>query len=110
MEEVPVDAGQLLKPTRLGSRPATKLPRSTMIGDLKLTALKTRLINMGVHTEFAGEGVLLCRGNSSDDSSADEIVAVRKKADGKVELEGTVTDIYYTVRRAVYDLHALVAA
>ncbi|KAL5488069.1 hypothetical protein ACEPAI_6177 [Sanghuangporus weigelae] len=110
MGEVPVDADQLLKPTRLGSRPATKLPRSTMIGDLKLTALKARLLKMGVHTEFAGEGVLLCRGNTSDDSSVDEIVAVRKKADGKVELEGTVTGVYYTVRRAIYDLHALVAA
>lgn len=105
-----MEAAQLLKPTRLGSRPATKLPRSTMIGDLKLTALKARLANMGVHTEFAGEGVLLCRNSASEDMSMESIVAVRKMADGKVELEGTVTGVYYTVRRAIYDLHALVAA
>ncbi|EJD01140.1 cleavage and polyadenylation specificity factor subunit [Fomitiporia mediterranea MF3/22] len=111
LEDVPMESEQLVKPARLGSRPATKLPRSTMIGDLKLTALKARLSKMGVHTEFAGEGVLLCRNSSSDeDVSTESIVAVRKKADGKVELEGTVTEVYYTVRRAIYELHALVAA
>ena len=45
------------KPRRLGSRPPLKLPRSTMIGDLKLTALKGRLSTKGIKTEFAGEGV-----------------------------------------------------
>ena len=80
-----------------------------MIGDLKLTALKAWLANMSVHTEFAGEGVLLCR-NEADDPATDEVVAVRKKADGKVELEGNVTDVYYTVRKGIYELHALVAA
>ncbi|KAI5124953.1 hypothetical protein M0805_007380 [Coniferiporia weirii] len=109
-ENAPIMAAPLLKPTRLGSRPATKLPQSTMIGDLKLTALKVRLANLGVQTEFAGEGVLLCRGNQLEDNAADSIVAVRKMGDGKVELDGTVTDVYYTVRRAIYELHALIAA
>ena len=79
-----------------------------MIGDLKLTALKARLARMSVHTEFAGEGVLLCR-NENDDPTTDEVVAVRKRADGKVELEGSVTSVYYTVRKGIYELHALVA-
>lgn len=95
---------------RLGSRSPTKLPHSTMIGDLKLTALKARLSSVGVRTEFAGEGVLLCRDKNSDVDTENSIVAVRKMADGKVELEGSVTDVYYVVRRAIYDLHALVAA
>ena len=30
--------------------------------------------------------------------------------EGKVELEGTVSDIYYTVRKEIYNLHAVVAA
>lgn len=81
-----------------------------MIGDLKLTSLKARLGSAGVQTDFAGEGVLLCRGKDNDDDSADSIVVVKKLADGKVEMEGTVSDVYYTVRRAIYDLHALVAA
>lgn len=80
-----------------------------MIGDLKLTALKTRLAKMGVHTEFAGEGVLLCR-FETEHPETESVVAVRKMADGKVELEGIVTDVYYTVRKGIYDLHALVAA
>ncbi|THH11733.1 hypothetical protein EW145_g469 [Phellinidium pouzarii] len=100
----------LIKPTRLGSRPATKLPQSTMIGDLKLTALKARLGSLGVQAEFAGEGVLLCRGNQTEHNAENSIVAVRKMADGKVELEGTVTNVYYTVRQAIYELHALIAA
>ena len=80
-----------------------------MIGDLKLTTLKARLAKMAVHTEFAGEGVLLCR-NESDDPATEDVVAVRKMADGRVELEGNVTDVYYIVRRGIYELHALVAA
>ena len=107
-QETSITSSELMKPTRLGSRPATKLPQSTMIGELKLTALKARLTKMGVRTEFAGEGVLLCRNQEED--TLDSIVAVRKTAEGKVELEGTVTDVYYTVRKAIYELHALVAA
>lgn len=100
------------KPSRLGSRAPIKLPRSTMIGDLKLTALKGKLSTKGVRTEFAGEGVLLCRSNKDDDNdlSTGSIVAVRKKADGRVELEGSVTEVYYTVRQTIRELHALVAA
>lgn len=98
-----------MKPTRLGSRPSTKLPQSTLIGDLKLTALKSRLTSQNVQTEFAGEGVLLCR-NKETEENPDSIVSVRKMADGKVELEGTISDLYYVVRRTIYDLHALISS
>ena len=80
-----------------------------MIGDLKLTALKARLASQNIQTEFAGEGVLLCR-NKESEENPETIVSVRKKGDGKVELEGTVSELYYNVRRAIYDLHALISS
>ncbi|PCH41479.1 cleavage and polyadenylation specificity factor subunit [Wolfiporia cocos MD-104 SS10] len=105
-----------MKPARgrmLGSRPVRSLPQSTMIGELKLTALKSRLASVGVHAELIGEGVLICgaaakRGSSSD--SLEDSVAVKKTTRGRVELEGSVSDVYYIVRREIYNLHALVAA
>ena len=84
-----------------------------MIGELKLTVLKNRLASIGIHAELIGEGVLICgpgaKANSTPES-LDETVAVRKTAKGKVELEGNVSEVYYTVRREIYNLHALVAA
>ena len=87
----------------LGARPTHRLAHSTMIGELKLTALKLRLAAIGVQAEFIGEGVLVCRGD-------DETVAVGKSARGQVELEGTVSSVYYKVRKEIYALHALVSA
>ena len=84
-----------------------------MIGELKLTALKARLASIGVHAELIGEGVLVCGPGAKPGSTQDELeetVAVKKLARGKVELEGNVSDIYYTVRREIYNLHALVGA
>ena len=103
----------LRAPRVLGSRPAAQLPRSTMIGELKLTALKARLAAVGVQAELVGEGVLICgaaakRGGAWD--SLEDSVAVKKTGRGKVELEGAVSEVYYKVRREVYSLHALVAA
>ncbi|CAE6522625.1 unnamed protein product [Rhizoctonia solani] len=89
-------------------RPVLSLPWSTMIGDLRLTALKTRLGVLGIAAEFIGEGVLVCGTRTS--GSLDDVVAVRKTARGQVVVEGSISDVYYTVRREVYDLHALVAA
>jgi len=97
----------------LGSRPIQSLPHSTMIGELKLTALKARLATVGVPAELIGEGVLVCGAGAKRDQSSDsleETVAVRKTGRGKVELEGNVSSVYYIVRREIYNLHALVAA
>lgn len=84
-----------------------------MIGELKLTVLKSRLSAVGVRAELVGEGVLIC-GTASKKAGASEIlensVAVRKTAKGKVELEGTVSEVYYIVRKEIYNLYALVAA
>lgn len=92
-----------------------------MIGDLKLTTLKARLAAVGVQAELVGEGVLICgamenpgrrlvAGSSVAQSDLDKNVAVRKTARGKVEIEGNVSDIYYVVRREVYNMYAVVAA
>ncbi|KAF8897717.1 beta-lactamase-like protein [Infundibulicybe gibba] len=97
----------------LGSRPKITLPHSTMIGELKLTALKSRLAAIGVQAELIGEGVLICGAGARRNAPSDtleESVAVRKTARGKVELEGNVSDVYYLVRKEIYNLHALVAA
>ncbi|KAG6854893.1 hypothetical protein C0991_012083 [Blastosporella zonata] len=97
----------------LGARPAVKLPHSIMIGELKLTALKARLAAVGVQAELIGEGVLICGAGAKGQLGSDTLedsVAVRKTAMGKVEIEGNVSEVYYTVRDEVYNLHALVAA
>jgi len=82
-----------------------------MIGELKLTALKSRLTAIGIHAELIGEGVLMCGAtNSSAANRLENTVAVRKSGVGRVELEGNVSDVYYAVRKEIYNLHALVAA
>ncbi|KAK7061904.1 cleavage and polyadenylation specificity factor subunit 2 [Favolaschia claudopus] len=101
------------EPRILGSRPTVNLPNSTMIGELKLTVLKARLASIGVPAELIGEGVLICGSAAGKAGGADALedsVAVRKTASGKVELEGGVSPVYYTVRKEIYNLHALVAA
>ena len=98
-------SSSVLLPRVLGARPTQRLPHSTMIGELKLTALKARLATVGVQAELIGEGVLVCRGGD-----VVETVAVRKSARGQVELEGTVCDVYYKVRKEIYGLHAQVSS
>jgi cleavage and polyadenylation specificity factor subunit 2 len=91
-----------------GARAQQRLPRSAMIGELKLTALKARLAAAGIRAEFAGEGVLVC--GLRDDGGLRDAVAVRKSGRGRVEMEGTACEVYYRVRKEIYALHALVAA
>ena len=83
----------------------TSLPRAMMVGDLKLTALKSRLNGLGIGAEFAGEGVLVCRATTD---SVEDTVAVRKTGRGEVRVEGGACEMFYTVRDAIYQLHALV--
>ncbi|KAG1752619.1 beta-lactamase-like protein [Suillus paluster] len=110
---IPTPDARILRASRiLGSRPIQILPQSTMIGELKLTALKSRLASIGVQAELVGEGVLICGAGARRDQSASSLqdtVAVRKTGRGRVELEGNVSDIYYVVRKEIYNLHALVA-
>lgn len=80
-----------------------------MIGELKLTALKKRLVDLGIEAELVGEGVLIC-GKRGAGELFEQAVAVRKTGQGKVEMEGGVSEVYYTVRKEIYNLHALIAA
>ncbi|CAK5273384.1 unnamed protein product [Mycena citricolor] len=103
----------LTEPRMLGSRAKAELPHSTMIGELKLTALKARLATIGVPSELIGEGILICgtaAGKMAGTDAIEESVAVRKSAGGNVELEGSASQVYYLVRKEIYNLHALVAA
>jgi cleavage and polyadenylation specificity factor subunit 2 len=84
------------------------LPRTTLIGDLKLTILRSKLTSLGLSAEFAGEGVLICSGGGTGEM--EQIVAVRKTGRGQLSVEGTTGEVYFTVRKEVYALHALVAA
>lgn len=84
-----------------------------MIGELKLTSLKARLAAVGVHAELIGEGTLICGAGAKKQQAVDtleESVAVRKTGRGKVELEGNVSDVYYIVRKEIYNLHATLVA
>lgn len=94
----------------LAPRQISSLPRSTIIGDLKLTMLKSRLATLGISAEFAGEGVLVCGGGSAGAASPNEdVVAVKKTGRGQVVLEGPASAVYYAVRQEVYGLHAVIA-
>ena len=110
---IPLDVkygAESLNQKGLGSRPQVALPHSTMIGELKLTALKSRLASVGVQAELVGEGVLICSASEGSPEGLSGSVAVRKLAKGKVEMEGNVSEVYYIVRREIYNLHALVTA
>ncbi|KAF8338964.1 beta-lactamase-like protein [Cantharellus anzutake] len=86
----------------LAPRASCSLAPSTIIGDLKLTALKNRLGAVGISVEFAGEGVLVCASPSGSD-----YVTVKKVGKGQVILEGSPSELYYSVRDEVYELHAM---
>ncbi|KZT62102.1 hypothetical protein CALCODRAFT_522464 [Calocera cornea HHB12733] len=90
--------------------PPQILPQTTLIGDLRLTALKARLSALGITADFAGEGVLICGLSQAGKEGTDnDVVSVRKMGGGRVEVEGNVSDVYYTVRRELYGLYAQVA-
>jgi len=88
-----------------------QLPGSMFIGDLRLTVLKTRLASLGIPAEFAGEGVLICGPGVVDIATEEkkkEIVAVRKLAQGKIVLEGSIGRVYFDVRKELYAGYAQV--
>lgn len=103
----PSTSSHSVEPKTLISRAPSSLPRSTIIGDLKLTILKSRLAALGVNAEFAGEGVLMCNAAAGATTSP---VAVKKTGRGQVVLEGTPSPVYYLVRQEVYGLHAVVVS
>ncbi|TIB07369.1 hypothetical protein E3P77_03933 [Wallemia ichthyophaga] len=88
------------------------LPTSLFIGDMKLTALKAKLVGLGMSAEFGGEGVLICWNDKDGaEDHADGAVAVSKNTNGELNITSSLIgdgDIYYTVREAVYGMHAVI--
>lgn len=62
-------------------------------GDVKLSALRAALAEVGIGAEFAGGG-LVCSGRVTVRRSAD--------GDGAVTLEGPLSQDYYRVRDVLY--------
>ncbi|KAL8950033.1 MAG: hypothetical protein Q9222_003912 [Ikaeria aurantiellina] len=81
------------------------------VGDLRLVDLRKILLSIGHTAEFRGEGTLLIDG----------LVAVRKTATGRIEVEGgglrlpdypvikNVEGSFYAVKRRIYDGLAVIA-
>ncbi|KAK7208303.1 beta-lactamase-like protein [Myxozyma melibiosi] len=65
--------------------------KSAFVGDVRLAELRRKLVSEGLHAEFRGEGVLLC----------ERKIAVRKLANDKVIIEGSVSKEFYRIRRIV---------
>ncbi len=99
------------------------LPRSMLIGDLRLTTLKTTLAEMGIPAEFVGEGTLLCgdgldevlRGYGDEEDLPDNLVVIKKDAEGVIEMEGSAHsgeaeggEVYEQIRSVVYGAFARV--
>lgn len=87
------------------------LPTSLFIGDMKLTALKSKLNSLGIQAEFGGEGVLICWNDNVQSDETEGAVAISKNSKGNLNIQGGLIgdgDIYYTVRDAVYAMHAVI--
>ena len=101
----------ITKPSKGQAKPFT-LPGSLFVGDLRLTAIKSRLASLSIPAEFAGEGVLICGPgiHQGAEAKGGSIVAVRKMEGGRIVLEGGVGKVYSDVRRELYGGFARVAA
>jgi len=87
-------------------------PTTLFIGDLKLSSLKQSLAvisNPSIPSEFIGQGTLICgAGAFGGSTSQQDVVTVRKENEGEIVIEGNVSRNFYSVRDAVYALHAQV--
>ncbi|OWB77206.1 hypothetical protein B5S32_g1367 [[Candida] boidinii] len=68
------------------------------IGDIKLTELRNKLINMKHNAEFKGDGTLVIDGQ----------VAVRKITEGNIVVDGGASKLFYEVRELVQEMLAYV--
>jgi cleavage and polyadenylation specificity factor subunit 2 len=92
---------------------ATEQPTTLFIGDLKLSSLKQSLALVSkpsIPSEFIGQGTLICGAGAFGGSNASQqdVVTVRKENEGEIIIEGNVSKNFYSVRDAVYALHAQV--
>lgn len=73
--------------------------QATLVNELKLSDFKLILQNHGIPSEFIG-GVLFCGQNSN--------IALKRHDSGRVTMEGTVSEDYYSVREILYQQYAIV--
>ncbi|WWC88746.1 uncharacterized protein L201_003659 [Kwoniella dendrophila CBS 6074] len=93
--------------------PRFQMPSSLFIGTLRLTSLKSNLSNLkpvGIPSEFAGEGILLCgpglqKNKDSEDEKikSNSIVLVKKIGENGIVIEGIIGKTYDLVTKAVKD-------
>lgn len=86
------------------SQQAQQAPSTLYIGDLRLPALKAYLARRHrIRADFAGEGVLVC-----GEARGERSTTVTKDADGRIVVEGNLSQGLARVRQSVYDLVAQV--
>ncbi|EEB08093.1 cleavage factor two Cft2/polyadenylation factor CPSF-73 [Schizosaccharomyces japonicus yFS275] len=68
------------------------------VGNVRLAALRKTLMDQGISVELKGEGVLLCGG----------IVAIRKLDNGRIVIEGGISNRFFEIRKTIYDTLAMV--
>ncbi|CAK8692471.1 unnamed protein product [Clavelina lepadiformis] len=83
-----------LEPLSVDETPGHKI---CFINELRLSDFKQVLIREGIQAEFIG-GVLVC--NNS--------VAIRRNKQGYIDMEGCLTEDYYTIRELLYQQYAIV--
>lgn len=69
-----------------------------VVGDIRLSELKRKLISMGYKAEYKGEGILVC----------DNTIIIRKLNEGNIIVDGGLDDKFYEVREIVRGLIAFV--
>lgn len=94
------------------NRNALEQPTTLFIGDLKLSSLKQSLAmssQQSIPSEFVGHGTLVCgSGAFASGGGSEDVVTVRKENEGEIIIEGNISKNFYSVRDAVYALHAQV--
>ncbi|UZJ57241.1 hypothetical protein CBS101457_006561 [Exobasidium rhododendri] len=97
----------------VSSRTVVQQPTTLFIGDLKLSSLKQSLAMSGqssIPSEFIGQGTLVCGAGAfgGSNSGQEDVVTVRKENEGEIVIEGNISKTFYSIRDAVYALHAQV--
>ncbi|RVE55259.1 hypothetical protein evm_000157 [Chilo suppressalis] len=71
---------------------------ASFINTVKLSELRTAIAKIGLNTEFSGGALECCNGT----------IAIRRLENGRVALEGVLSEEYYKVRELLYDQFAIV--
>ncbi|ODQ68559.1 hypothetical protein NADFUDRAFT_7619, partial [Nadsonia fulvescens var. elongata DSM 6958] len=97
------------------SQPFTKSSSPLLVGDIRLSELRHKLISLGFRTEFGAEGVLVCEkkviirkntdSNGKENSEEDTDV---QRSSSKVVIEGGISEEFYKIKDIVRQMLAKV--